>query len=56
MQAHQTQHIRDVLAHVYGNTRRPAAAFEPRIIESWQRCVHQHGLNPEVMQEALILP
>ena len=56
MQAYQTQHIRDVLAHVYGSTRRPAAAFEPKIIESWQRCVHQHGLNPEVLQEALILP
>jgi len=29
---------------------------DPVIRESWSRCVHQHGLDPTRMQEAVILP
>jgi transcriptional regulator of acetoin/glycerol metabolism len=31
-------------------------APDPLIAESWSRCVHQHGLDPTRLQEAVILP
>lgn len=55
MLAKQTRHIRDVLSLVYGETH-PPKHLDPKIAASWRRCVHQHGLNPEAMQQALILP
>ncbi|UOO82052.1 sigma-54-dependent Fis family transcriptional regulator [Uruburuella testudinis] len=55
MLAKQTRHIRDVMALVYGDTRH-TRSIDPKIAASWQRCVHQHGLNPETLREAMILP
>ncbi len=54
MLAKQTRHIREVMALVYGDTHRGGP--EAKIAASWRRSVHQHGLNPEIPQEALILP
>jgi transcriptional regulator of acetoin/glycerol metabolism len=36
----------------------PAGVFAPEamIADSWRRCVHEHGLDPTRMQEAVILP
>ena len=33
-----------------------APAPDAVIRESWSRCVHEHGLDPTRMQEAVILP
>lgn len=55
MLAKQTRHIRDVLSLVYGEPHQPKG-LDPKITASWRRCVHQHGLNPEAMHEALVLP
>lgn len=55
MLAKQTRHIRDVMALVYGG-KTPNPNIAPNIAASWQRCVHRHGLNPEQLCEAIILP
>ncbi|MDO5640428.1 MAG: sigma-54-dependent Fis family transcriptional regulator [Neisseria sp.] len=55
MLAKQTRHIRDVLSLVYGEPHQPKSPA-PDIAASWRRCVHQHGLNPETLHEAMILP
>lgn len=55
MLAKQTRHIRDVLALVYGDGL-SHSHIDPGIAASWQRCVHRHGLDPEQLCEAIILP
>ena len=63
-QAHQQAHIATVMQVVgHDDTRRSmvAAAEAARrhdaiIRDSWQRCVHEHRLDPTRMQEAIILP
>lgn len=56
MQAKQVRHIHDVLAHVYGNNPQPPSGVDACIAESWRRYVHSHGLNPENLYEAVVLP
>lgn len=56
MLAKQIRHINEVLNHVYGTGTLPLSGVDACIAESWRRCVHRHGLNPEEMNEALILP
>ena len=53
----QHQHIATVM-HVAnsGASALAAAGHEQVIRDSWHRCVHQHGLDPSRMQEAIILP
>lgn len=57
MPTSQHQHIATVM-HVAndGAGALAAAAHEQVIRDSWHRCVHQHGLDPTRMQEAIILP
>ena len=63
-QAHQQAHIATVMQVVGqdGSRRGAAAAAEASrrhdaiIRASWQRCVHEHQLDPTRMQEAVILP
>jgi transcriptional regulator of acetoin/glycerol metabolism len=60
----QREHIHAVMRLAsHGPSPLPVTAFaddplapEPLIRESWSRCVHQHGLDPTRMQEAVILP
>ncbi|MBL8349295.1 MAG: sigma-54-dependent Fis family transcriptional regulator [Burkholderiaceae bacterium] len=61
MHARQQQHIRSVIQlAAEGRPLSPQLAAlhepEPLIRESWARCVHQHGLDPTRMQQAVILP
>ncbi len=56
MLAKQVRHINDVLNYVYGTEPLRLSGVDTCIAESWRRCVHRHGLNPEEMKEALILP
>lgn len=57
MQRDQNEHVATVMQMVD-----PAVAPVPNtihdaiILNSWQRCVHQHRLDPTRMQEAIILP
>ena len=53
----QRAHIATVMQVVGTDPAAPAAADHDTIIlESWQRCVHEHRLDPTRMQEAVILP
>lgn len=56
MLAEQARHIYDVLLCVQQDTEVNPVRFEPHIVESWRRCVFKHGLNPEKLNEALIVP
>ncbi len=49
------RHIDDVLSSVDRPDPAPGQR-DPLILQSWQRCVQQHGLDPSVMREAVILP
>lgn len=49
----QLCHIEDVIATVECPT---SSDRDPLILQSWQRCVDQHGLDPTVRREAVILP
>ena len=58
MELQQREHIHAVM-RLAGDA--PAACDAPDlpdlvIRQSWSRCVHQHGLDPTRMQEAVILP
>ena len=54
---HQRAHIATVMQVAGDGLGAPAAQRHDEIIRaSWQRCVHQHRLDPTRMQEAVILP
>ena len=60
MELRQQQHISAVM-RLAGDGLPLLAADAPEppdalIADSWARCVHQHGLDPTRMQEAVILP
>ena len=57
MELRQREHIATVM-RLAGEGLAVADAEAPdRVIaDSWSRCVHQHGLDPTRMQEAVILP
>ncbi|NUN52633.1 MAG: sigma-54-dependent Fis family transcriptional regulator [Planctomycetaceae bacterium] len=60
MELRQQQHISAVM-RLAGDRLPLLAADVPEppdalIADSWARCVHQHGLDPTRMQEAVILP
>lgn len=55
MLAEQARHIYDVLLCLRGGVA-SRSGFRPDIVESWQRCVYRHGLDPEKLHSALILP
>ncbi|MBW0449960.1 sigma-54-dependent Fis family transcriptional regulator [bacterium M00.F.Ca.ET.228.01.1.1] len=52
----QRQHIETVLLTTTSGSAAGARAHDAIIQTSWQRCVHQYGLDPARMQEARILP
>ena len=53
----QRAHIATVMQVADAGLAAPAAQAHDAIIRaSWQRCVHQHRLDPTRMQEAVILP
>ena len=53
----QRAHIATVMQVADAGVAAPAAARHDAIIRaSWQRCVHEHRLDPTRMQEAIILP
>jgi transcriptional regulator of acetoin/glycerol metabolism len=53
----QRAHIATVMQVADAGLAAPAAARHDAIIRaSWQRCVHEHRLDPTRMQEAIILP
>jgi len=55
--AHQRQHIATVMQVAGdGAAGAPATQHDAIIRASWQRCVHEHRLDPTRMQEAIILP
>ena len=57
MDLQQREHIHAVMR--LAGDRRPPDGMEPPdplILDSWTRCVHQHGLDPTRLQEAVILP
>ena len=57
LQASQRSHIATVMQVADDGLCAPAAQRHDDIIRaSWQRCVHQHRLDPTRMQEAVILP
>ena len=54
---HQRQHIAAVMQVAGDGLGAPQAARHDEIIcASWQRCVHEHRLDPTRMPEAIILP
>lgn len=55
MLAKQTRHIRDVISLVY-DQEHCASRIDPVIAASWQRCVFRHGLDPERLCDAVVLP
>ncbi len=56
-QQHQRQHIATVMQVAErGIAAGEAQAHDQFIRASWQRCVHEHRLDPTRMQEAVILP
>ena len=54
MHSRQREHIAAVMQ--VASARSCAPAHDAVIQDSWQRCVHQHRLDPTRMQEAVILP
>ena len=53
----QRAHMATVMQVADAGVAAPAAARHDALIRaSWQRCVHQHRLDPTRMQEAVILP
>lgn len=57
MQLQQREHIATVMQVAGDGTSAPKALAHDEIIRaSWQRCVHEHGLDPTRMREAIILP
>jgi transcriptional regulator of acetoin/glycerol metabolism len=53
----QRAHIATVMQVADTGLAAPAAARHDAVIRaSWQRCVHEHRLDPTRMQEAIILP
>ncbi|MEY2687963.1 MAG: Acetoin catabolism regulatory protein [Pseudomonadota bacterium] len=57
MDLRQREHIHAVM-RLAGDGRPPDGdqRHDPLILDSWARCVHQHGLDPTRLQEAVILP
>ena len=54
---HQRRHIATVMQVAADGMAAPGAQAHDAIIRaSWQRCVHEHRLDPTRMQEAVILP
>ncbi len=57
MELRQREHIATVMRLAGEGVPLPAADGPDLVIaDSWARCVHQHGLDPTRMQEAVILP
>lgn len=56
MDVRQRDHIETVVLTTTGELPAAARAHDAIIQSSWQRCVHQYGLDPSRMQEARILP
>ena len=57
MQFQQREHIATVMQVVAGGAPTPQGLTHDEIIRaSWQRCVHEHRLDPTRMHEAIILP
>ncbi len=57
MSSHHHQHIATVMQVATDGAHATAAAGHEQVIrDSWHRCVHQHRLDPNRMQEAIILP
>lgn len=53
----QRAHIAAVMQVADAGLEAPAAVRHDAVIRaSWQRCVHEHGLDPSRLQEAVILP
>ncbi|MFO1327655.1 MAG: sigma-54-dependent Fis family transcriptional regulator [Rubrivivax sp.] len=57
MELRQREHISAVMRLAGDGMPLPDLQAPDRVIaDSWARCVHQHGLDPTRMQEAVILP
>jgi len=56
MHSQQRAHIATVMQVAAGPALAPGVAHDDIIRHSWQRCVHEHRLDPTRMQEAIILP
>ena len=57
LREHQRSHIATVMQVAGDGAAAPSRQRHDEIIRaSWQRCVHQHRLDPTRMQEAVILP
>ncbi|WP_342620003.1 sigma-54-dependent Fis family transcriptional regulator [Rhodoferax sp. GW822-FHT02A01] len=59
MQVTPHQHISTVMqvaSEAHANGKPLASRHEDLIRDSWVRCVHEHGLDPTRMQEAIIVP
>ncbi len=57
MQLQQREHIATVMQAVAGGSLPSQPLTHDEIIRaSWQRCVHEHGLDPTQMREAIIVP
>jgi transcriptional regulator of acetoin/glycerol metabolism len=57
MELLQREHVNAVMRLAgHGLPLSAAEAPDPLILDSWTRCVHQHGLDPTRLQEAVILP
>lgn len=56
MDVRQRDHIETVVLTTTGQPPVAAQMHDAIIQSSWQRCVHQYGLDPTRMQEARIVP
>jgi sigma-54 dependent transcriptional regulator, acetoin dehydrogenase operon transcriptional activator AcoR len=56
MDVRQRDHIETVVLTTTGKPPEGARMLDVIIRNSWERCVHQYGLDPARMQEARILP
>jgi len=57
MDLHQREHIHSVMRVAGDAAPQPHDLRHDALIrDSWQRCVHEHRLDPTRMQEAIILP
>lgn len=56
MDVRQRDHIETVVLTTTGQSPAAARMHDAIIRSSWQRCVHQYGLDPTRMQEARIVP